>query len=244
MGGEARSEDRQRAFFEETALGYDNRFLRAKWPRNQQLKARVIAAELGGALANAPVAELGCGTAQVAAELLALRPELRYIGLDLSPAMLEVASARLEPYADRTELRAVEGALPLDDESLAGVFGIDVLHHVEDPIAVLTDLRRALRPGAPAVFLEGNPRFPITALIALRPEERGLFKIGFRNLTAWFEQAGLVDVRVAYGPLYTPPGPARAEPALDAVDRAAARIPFVRGLAIFFTARGQARTRD
>lgn len=243
MADEARSEARQRAFFQEIAERYDNRFLRATWPRNQQLKARVIAAELGAA-DSGPVAELGCGTAQVAAELLELRPELRYIGLDLSPAMLEVAAARLEPYADRTELRPVEGSLPLAAASLGGAFGIDVLHHVEDPVAVLTDLRRALRPGAPAVFLEGNPRFPITALIALRPEERGLFKISFGNLRAWFEQAGLVDVQVEYGPLYTPPGPARFEPVLDAVDRAAARIPFVRGLAIFFTARGRARTRD
>lgn len=244
MAGEARSEERQRAFFQEIAKRYDNRFLRTTWPRNQQLKARVVAAELGASVSNGPVGELGCGTAQVAAELLALRPELRYIGLDLSPAMLEVAGARLEPYADRTELRRVEGPLPLEDESLAGGFGIDVLHHVEDPVAVLTDLRRALRPGAPVVFLEGNPRFPITALIALRPEERGLFKIGFRNLTAWLDQAGLVDVQVEYGPLYTPPGPARLEPALDTIDRVAARIPFVRGLAIFFTARGRVRTRD
>jgi SAM-dependent methyltransferase len=243
MAGEARSEERQRAFFERIAQRYDNRFLRDTWPRNQQLKARVIAAELGPS-AEGSVAELGCGTAQVAAELLTLRPELRYIGLDLSPAMLAVAAARLEPFTGRAELRQVEGALPLEDESLGGAFGIDVLHHVEDPVTVLTELRRALRPGAPAVFLEGNPRFPITALVALRPEERGLFKIGFRNLRAWFEQAGLIDVRIEYGPLYTPPGPARLEPLLDAVDRVAARIPLVRGLAIFFTARGSARTRD
>lgn len=244
MAAEARSEERQRAFFDEIAKRYDNRFLRATWPRNQQLKARVVAAELGTAATGGLVAELGCGTAQVAAELLALRPKLRYLGLDLSPEMLAVAATRLEPFAGRSELRPVQGALPLADESLDGAFGIDVLHHVEDPVAVLTDLRRALRPGAAAVFLEGNPRFPITTLIALRPEERGLFKISPRNLRAWFEQAGLVDVRVGYGPLYTPPGPPRVEPVLDAVDRAAARLPLVRGLAIFYTARGSARPRD
>ncbi|HUH14590.1 MAG TPA: methyltransferase [Gaiellaceae bacterium] len=244
MGDEARSEQRQRAFFDAIAKRYDNRFMRSTWPRNQQLKARVVSGELGAAAATGPVAELGCGTAQVAAELLALHPELRYVGLDLSPAMLEVGRARLVPFADRTDLRSVTGELPLEEESLAGAFGIDVLHHAADPVAVLADLLRALRPGAPVVFLEGNPRFPLTALIALRPEERGLFKIGISSLRAWFEEAGLVDVTVEYGPLYTPPGPARLEPLLDAVDRGAARIPFVRGLAIFFTARGRRRTRD
>jgi SAM-dependent methyltransferase len=71
------SEEAQRRFFEEYATHYDNRFLRGRWPRNQELKARVIADVLGEALAEGPVVEIGCGTGQIAAELVAVHPKLR-----------------------------------------------------------------------------------------------------------------------------------------------------------------------
>ena len=238
----AASEETQREFFEEAAARYDNRFCRSRWPRNQQLKARVIAKVLGDGMREGPVLELGCGTGQIAAELLEWYPQLRYIGLDLSPGMLEVAARRLERFGGRAELRAVSGsALPLAGEPLAGVFGVDVLHHVEDVGAVLAQLRPALGRGGRLVFLEGNPRFPLTALIgALRREERGLFKMRPPNLRRWLEEAGFEDAVVEYGPLYTPPGPERVEPLLDRIDSVLGAIPFVRGLAIFYVARAQA----
>jgi SAM-dependent methyltransferase len=235
------SEQAQRQFFEQHAARYDNRFLRARWPRNQELKARVIAGVLGSALERGPAVELGCGTAQIAAELLETHPNLGYVGLDLSSSMLQVARSRLAPFAERAELREVSGHLPLDGEQFGCAYGVDVLHHVDDPMRVLRELRAALAPGAPLVFLEGNPRFPITTMIALlQKEERGLFKMSFRNLEGWLVGAGFEDVRVDYGPLYTPPGPPMIVPALDRIDRALSRTPLLRGLAIFFTAQGRA----
>jgi hypothetical protein len=78
-------------------------------------------------------------------------------------------------------------------------------------------------------------------LIALmQKEERGLLKMGFRNLTAWLQSAGFDGISVEYGPLYTPPGPPRLVPMLDAVDRGLGRTPLLRGLAIFFVARARA----
>ena len=85
----------------------------------------------------------------------------------------------------------MEGALCLERGSYAAAYGVDVLHHMEDPVSVLRELRDALRPDAPIVFLEANPRFPITTMIGLlQKEERNVLKIGFRNLRCWFESAG------------------------------------------------------
>jgi SAM-dependent methyltransferase len=237
------SEEVQRRFFEHVATGYDSRFLRARWPRNQELKSRVIAEVLGESLARGPVVEIGCGTGQIAAELLKARPALRYVGLDLSASMLQVARSRLAAFGDRVELREVSGRLPLEGVRFACAYGVDVLHHVDDPLRVLGELREGLEPGAPVVFLEGNPRFPITTLIALaQKEERGLFKMSFANLCGWLAAAGFEHVRVEYGPLYTPPGPPRLVPALDRIDRVLAQTPVLRGLAIFFTAQCRAPT--
>ena len=138
-------------------------------------------------------------------------------------------------------LREVSGPLPLEEQTFTCAYGVDVLHHVDDPVRVLRELRAALAAGAPCVFLEGNPRFPITALIGLlQKEERGLFKMSFRNLRSWLAEAGFEDVQVEYGPLYTPPGPQAVVPVLDRIDRLLARTPVLRGLTIFFTAQGRA----
>ena len=84
-------EDEQRRFFERLAGRYDGRFMRARWPRNQKLKATAIRDALEDALVLGPVAEIGCGTAQIAENLLESNPQLEYVGLDLSPSMLEIA---------------------------------------------------------------------------------------------------------------------------------------------------------
>jgi SAM-dependent methyltransferase len=239
------TEDVQREFFDRLARRYDGRFLRTRWPRNQELKAAHVVDVLGPTAETGPLVELGCGTGQIAQVLLRSHPRLTYLGLDLSEPMLEIARSRLQRFGNRAELTPVSGPrLPLELAKYAAAFGVDVLHHVDEPVTVLRSLRKGLKPGAPVVFLEGNPRFPITTVIALmQREERGLLRIGFKNLRRWFEAAGFEAVDVRYGPLYTPPGPPKLVPLLELADRAAAAIPFVRGLAIFYTASGRVPAR-
>jgi SAM-dependent methyltransferase len=233
----SRDERVQRRFYERTAGRYDRKFLRSTWPRNQEVKARFVLDELRGART---VLEVGSGTGQIAAELLARDGSLEYVGVDLSSAMLDVARARLAVYGARATLRESSAAsIPAGDGSFDAAFGVDVLHHVEDREAVLRELRRVVRPGGRVVFLEGNPIFPITLALALAlREERGLLSISRRALAADFAAAGLVDIRADFAPLYTPPGPPRLVPAFDAVDHALARVPLVRALALFVRVRG------
>jgi SAM-dependent methyltransferase len=238
------SEKAQREFFEKLARRYDSRFCRSRWPRNQERKAQLVADTLGESIRRGPLVEIGCGTGQVAEVLLRRFPELDYVGLDLSPNMLEIARRRLEPFADRIELAvASEDRIHERDGGYGGAFGIDVLHHVEDPPALLRRLREALRPGARAVFLEANPIFPITAVMGLvQTEERGVLGITPRNLRRWYAEAGFDDVDVALGPVYTPPAPDPAARVLDAIDRRLSRTPLLRHLALYYRATARAPT--
>jgi ubiquinone/menaquinone biosynthesis C-methylase UbiE len=226
------SETIQRRAFERRAAGYDRAFLRDRWPRNQEWKADAVAAALPVLAPEDLLLEVGCGTGQIA-ELVLQRLPCRYLGVDLAPAMLAVARDRLAQYGDRIELReATASSLPLGDGAASAAFGVDVLHHVDGVDGALGELHRVLRPGATAFFLEGNPFFPLNALIALRSEERGLLQSRPKNYERWFRAAGF-DVGVQPAGLFTPPGPSRVAPLLDATDRLFARVPGVRALGIF-----------
>ena len=123
----------------------------------------------------------------------------------------------------------------------AGAFGIDVLHHVDDPPLLLLHLRESLQPEAPIVFLEANPLFPITTVMGLvYKEERGVFNMRPKILGPWLRDAGFDHIRVIRGPVYTPPGPERLSPALDGIDLAMAKTPLVRNLALYFKAQARA----
>lgn len=222
----------QRRAFQQRAAGYDRAFFRDRWPRNQEWKANAIAAALPSLRNDELVLELGCGTGQVA-ELVLEAVHCRYVGVDVAPAMLSLARRRLARFGERVNLvEAAAAHLPLGEGQAAAAFGVDVLHHVDDVETALRELHRVLRPGAIAFFLEGNPLFPLNALIALRMEERGLLRSRPRNYERWFRAAGF-DVRVRPAGLFTPPGPARAVPLLDATDRLLTRTPGVRALGIF-----------
>jgi ubiquinone/menaquinone biosynthesis C-methylase UbiE len=226
------SDSLQQRAFQRRASGYDRTFLRDRWPRNQEWKANAICAALPVLAADDVVLELGCGTGQVAGLVLEHIPS-RYVGVDLAPAMLSRARLRLARFGGRVELREAAAAqLPLGEGEAAAAFGVDVLHHVDDIEAALRELHRVLRPGATAFFLEGNPLFPLNALIAVRAEERGLLRSRPKNYEQWFRTAGF-DVEVRPAGLFTPPGPARAARLLDATDRLFARTPGVRALGIF-----------
>lgn len=91
------------------------------------------------------VADLGCGTGDAAERLAPLVREV--VAVDREPAMLEALARRL---GDRSNIRVVEGdlhALPLEDASLDAAVIMLVLHHLGDPVAVLGEVARVLRPG-------------------------------------------------------------------------------------------------
>jgi ubiquinone/menaquinone biosynthesis C-methylase UbiE len=93
-----------------------------------------------------PVADLGCGPGRITAHLHDLGLDVS--GVDLSPAMLDVARSA-HPQL-RFEVGSLE-ALPLPDGGLAGALAwYSVIHTPpERQPAVFAELTRVLRPGAP-----------------------------------------------------------------------------------------------
>lgn len=99
------------------------------------------------------VLEFGCGTGRLAARLLdeRLPAGAYYLGLDVSPRMVELARAAVAPWGDRARVELVDGAvrLPVPDGSsdrFVSTYVLDLLSP-DDARALLEEAHRALRPG-------------------------------------------------------------------------------------------------
>lgn len=97
---------------------------------------------LSGALAAAipgggTVLDLGCGDGQVAVGLMALRPDLSVTGADV--LLRPVTHIPVTLYDGAT--------LPFANSSVDYVTIVDVLHHTDDPGAVLAEAARVARHG-------------------------------------------------------------------------------------------------
>jgi SAM-dependent methyltransferase len=99
------------------------------------------------------VVEFGCGTGRFAARLLArhLAPGASYLGVDLSPRMVTLASDRLRPWRGRAVVSLVDAddRAPVPDASadrFVSNYVFDLLSP-EATRAALDDARRVLEPG-------------------------------------------------------------------------------------------------
>jgi SAM-dependent methyltransferase len=133
------------------------------------------------------VFELGCGTGRFAARLLAehLPPAATYLGVDVSPRMVDLASDRLRPWSDRAGARLVDGNGPAPVP--AG--GVDrfVANYVFDLLTpeatrdALDDARGALAPGG------------LLCVTGLTSAERGLPRVVSQAWTqVWMRWPALV----------------------------------------------------
>jgi ArsR family transcriptional regulator len=98
------------------------------------------------------IADLGCGTGEIAAELAPFA--LKVIGIDSSAAMLKSARKRLESL-DNVELhRADFSELPIVDQSCDAVMIVLALTYVADPPAALAEAARILKPSGKLVIVD------------------------------------------------------------------------------------------
>ena len=97
--------------------------------------------------------EFGCGTGKFAARLLEehLRSSATYFGCDVSPVMVELATQRIIPYAERAKVVRSDGAIyfQLSDHSVDRVicsYVLDLLS-AQDTRLVFAEAHRVLTPG-------------------------------------------------------------------------------------------------
>jgi len=86
---------------------------------------------------DAAILDVGCGNAWLAEHFA------DYTGVDSSAEAVDAASAR----GRTVRLANVEEGLPFEDARFDGVVAKDVLEHVSDPVAVVCEVRRVLKPG-------------------------------------------------------------------------------------------------
>jgi ubiquinone/menaquinone biosynthesis C-methylase UbiE len=149
------------------------------------------------------VLDLATGVGAMATELLRRYPGIELFGLDLRRAQLETARRR-EP-----SVRFVQGdatALPFPDDTFARIHCSWLLEHVPDPVAILREVRRVLKPGGVAQFVEVDnatfemtPELPVVrdvidALNAVQIDGGGDPFVG-QKLGALFGDAGFARVK-------------------------------------------------
>jgi ubiquinone/menaquinone biosynthesis C-methylase UbiE len=110
------------------------------------------------------VLDLGAGTGAGTLALARRFPAARITAVDVSPQMLhrlrhKAHAAGLQDRVDTMEADLDAALPPTPPADL--VWAANSLHHLKDPVATLTGLRTAIRPGGHLVALEmeGFPRF-------------------------------------------------------------------------------------
>jgi demethylmenaquinone methyltransferase/2-methoxy-6-polyprenyl-1,4-benzoquinol methylase len=102
------------------------------------------------------VLDVATGTAGVALEL-ASRTTAEVIGVDLTPAMLEVGRRRIVALGARNRIQLVAGQgeqLPFPDAAFDALTFTYLLRYVDDPQATLRELARVVKPGGTVASLD------------------------------------------------------------------------------------------
>jgi len=138
--------------------------------------------------------EVGCGTGHWL-RLIAGRVA-HVAGLDASAAMLKQARGRA-PEAALVQARAER--LPLTDGSVHRLFCVNVLHHIQDKLAFLTEARRVVRPGGQLMSIGLDPHtgsdgwYIYEYFESARETDRRRYA-STGQVRAWLQELGFVDV--------------------------------------------------
>ena len=155
------------------------------------------------------VVDLGCGTGEPGLTLARRRPDLRLLGLDSTPTMIEIARAKaaLEPVSNAEFAVGRTEDTGIGDASVGAVLSRFCLLSYGDPVRSARELARILRRDGSfslAVWHDHNLNtLPYTALTAVRdllpaealpPLDRSdpLNEPGYRE--ALLDEAGLASV--------------------------------------------------
>ena len=194
IGDRARLAEARRARAAEAARYFADHA--ANWDRLRSLHVAEgkVEAAIGEIVGDAPIhslLDLGTGTGRML-ELLAPRAE-RAVGIDQSPAMLNLARTRLE-QAGLRNVQLLQGdmyALPVERDRNDLVIVHQVLHYLDDPARALREAARTLRPGGRLVVVDFAPHANET----LR-EQHAHRRLGFSvaEVDGFLSEAGLGEI--------------------------------------------------
>lgn len=113
----------------------------------------------GGQLYHPKILDVGCGTGAAVIDLKKMfGRSVDVIGVDIVQLQIELAQKKMKEHGVWVDLRHVDGDhLPFDTHSIDVVYTSDVLGHVRDVSAWLTEINRVLKPGGTlAMFAESR----------------------------------------------------------------------------------------
>lgn len=166
---------------------------------NAAFVGRLVELRAGGRML-----DLGTGPGHIPLLVCESIADCRVFGVDLSTEMLALADRRraASSVGDRVkfELADVKN-LPFDDASFDTVFSNTILHHIPEPVAMLREAARVLRPGG-ALLIRDLFRPPdedtLEGLVRLHagddtPNQRRMFRESLWAALTPDELRGLVD---------------------------------------------------
>jgi SAM-dependent methyltransferase len=130
--------------------------------------------------------DLGCGTGVAIPEVAGLGWTV--VGVDVSQAML----SRADAYGAELHQASAE-SLPFDDGSFDAAISLWLHTDVDDFPAVLGELARVLRPGAPFAYVGAHPCF-------VGPHSRFIAAEGIPILHPGYRRTGRYEAGPAIGP--------------------------------------------
>ena len=192
--------DKERAsgdFFDTWASGFEDRRISPWFQYTQSLAIDAL-----GLRPDSRVLDVGCGTGFAVRQVATRVGAGRACGIDISPAMIEQARARVpQALAARIEFReASSSSIPYENGAFTHILCTNSFHHYPEPVAVLREMQRVLVPGGRIAIFENAPDLSLyTRLwdLLLRTFERGHVRYYTSNqLKALLQQAGLVDLEL------------------------------------------------
>ena len=187
--------------------------------------------------------EIGCGTGLFTECLAARAPSVKIFATDVFPEILEIAKRRLNRYDNVQCLTFDAEAIDSSSAFLDGfdiIYGVDVLHHLEDPVLALGNWIKISKPGSRLIFIEPNAWNLALYLRESRRPEEARFKYSTRsNVVRWLKESGWKSVEARYAPLYLPNGPKRLWDAFATLENLLHKVPPLKSMAgcIVLTAR-------
>jgi len=138
-----------------------------------------------------PWLDLSCGPGTFSRALSAATPGELVVAVDISRAMLEVASRRSRGYSNVLFIRADAHELPFGDATLGGVNNAGALHVYDDPERVFAEILRVLKPGG--VYVGGTFAKTSSAVGRIAARLAGIRRFHAPELRAWLSRIGFSD---------------------------------------------------
>lgn len=138
---------------------------------------------------NAHILEVGCGVGAQSEILLRRFPNIKLSGIDLNEKQINAAKKNLESLdfaKERYDIQKMDAQnLEFDSNKFDGAFLCWVLEHIPNPIQVINEVRRVVRPGGKIYITE-----VLNSSFFLEPYSPNVWEYWMKFNDYQFEQAG------------------------------------------------------